>query len=226
MLTLFFFTNSTNDIVNKDNPLLYGREITLNCPNYKTTGYYADPDEDDYYGDLWYSYDGWQAGSLTSCGNTEAFVTFDSADACGVCKDLTVTITDLSDLKDIKFFQDFIFCNSETGDKNSCCVDGCWDAFNPSNTHGCGYENCPWEPVETCTYTVCVGSCGGATETRTATIKEIQYQDWCDECGDCVCSNSLNKRERSFSCPANTVCPPCGGGGGGNGDDEEGGFTL
>ncbi len=101
-------------------------------------------------------------------------------------------------------------CNATSGDKNSCCGSyGCWDAFNPANPHGYGYENCPWTPVEECTYTTCVGGCDGSTVTQTAVTKEIQYQDWCDDCGDCVCSNSVNPRERTFACPGSSTCPEC-----------------
>ena len=105
----------------------------------------------------------------------------------------------------VKFFQDFIVCD----DSENCCVNGCWDAFNPTNTHGCGYENCPWEPVETCTYTECVGGCDGSTVTQTAVTKERQYQDWCDDCGGCVCSNSINPIERSYGCPGSSSCSEC-----------------
>jgi len=225
-----YFSDAYHNLIDIDNPILYGNGIKINCPNYKTTSVLADPDEDDMYGNLIYEFSGWKSVSLASCGNTEASVAFDSTDSYDVCRDVTVSITDPGELQDIKYVSDLITCNSATGDKNSCCVDGCWDAFNDVNPHSCGYEHCEWETSETCTYTACSGGCGGATVTETAVTKEIQYQDWCDDGGNCVCSNSVNPRERTFDCPASTSCSACssgGSGGGESGDDgpPEGGFN-
>ena len=204
-----FFTNLTGDIVSSEYPLLYGNDIYLHCPNAQNSEDFADPDEDDMYGYLTYSYDGWLESS--SCGNSDAMVNYPT-DSCDVCNYLTVTLTDPGGFQDVKIFDKFITCNSLTGDKNNCCgSDGCWDIHQP---HGCGYDNCPWVADGWCTYTYCAGGCDGPTATAEAVTHEYQYQDWCDECGNCVCSNSLNQRERSYDCPPSTTCSPCPSGGG------------
>ena len=48
----------------------------------------------------------------------------------------------------------------------------------------------------------------------TVTTKEQQYRDMCNSCGDCVCSNSLEPRYKTYSCPADEVCGDCGESGG------------
>ena len=127
-------------------------------------------------------------------------------DGCDVCSNLTVTLKDSGNLKDKKTFGRVVRCN-DNGDKNNCCgLDGCWKVGEQG---GCGYSHCFWEPIETCDYTICAGGCAGDELTLTAITKERRYADMCTDCGNCVCSNSLNPQYRSSSCPASVSCPSC-----------------
>lgn len=141
-----------------------------------------------------------------ACGNSVAEITQQFSD-CDVCKDLDVTITDGGMLSDTKHFEDVIQCGGSS-DKNGCCSNGCW---LENEQGGCGYGHCLWTVVSECSYKKCV-SCGDDYVELKAVTKEQQYADMCNECGDCVCSNFLNPRERSYPCPANEECPGCASG--------------
>jgi hypothetical protein len=202
------YFNSENTVIDKEHPLLYSKALALNCLNAENSAYFADPDEDDKYSSVDYQYNGWKAETLSTCGNGDATLPLDT-NACDVCKDVTVTLTDSGQLKDMKFFQNFIVCNATTGDKNQCCgSDGCWKVQQQASCGPCD----SWTTVETCTYQTCPSGCG-ATSTATAVTKEVLYAQWCTSCGDCECSNSIVLDTRSYSCPPDQTCPDCGGGG-------------
>jgi len=108
----------------------------------------------------------------------------------------------------MKFFEDFIVCNAETGDKNSCCgEDGCWKFHEQA---GCGPCD-SWGVTGTCTYQACLSGCGSTTP-RTAVTEETLYAKWCNSCGDCECSNSIILDIKTTLCPPDESCPACGGG--------------
>jgi len=191
----------------------YNKSLTINCPNYKTSSEFADPDEDDKYNNLEYNFEGLDY-DFSACGNSVLSKTVKlSGDGSDVCSDLTITITDPGGLKDQRYFENVIRC-SANGDKNGCCGnDGCW---LEGQGGGCSYGKCLWTVVSECTYKICpAGTCGKGKEIEmTAITKEQQFGDMCSSSGDCICSGRLNPRYKTYPCPQNEECPDCPSGGG------------
>lgn len=201
----------TDQYGNKVDSVIHSENLTLNCPNYNTYGEFVDPDQDDRDSNVVYSFDFDGSFDLSQCGNSRLNVTTE-LDRCDVCTDITVNLIDQAGLVDFKNFSNVVLCDAETGGTNGCCAEtGCWD----SGIRGeCGYEKCPWEPIQSCEYRVCNGGCGEENEEPFfAVILERQYADICDSCGGCICSGGRDQIFRQLQCPPNEECPDCGGGG-------------